>query len=392
MKLNYFYPVIFTTLIFTITFCTNKEKDESVADKINVKDSVTTKTELPITLNNASRDSIEVENLLKLHLIPRIITMYDLALAGIKDDNFNQLKFELEENYPFLVNDENINWDKLLTKVGLYLKEKKGKYKIEHTMIRLLNGHTFPTVTLYELIRTEEKPPPVDEMSEFWQIDFSSIFPASTIFIIEYAKTPLVYLYDIYLQMKRQESILEGVTFKEINKIVLFIGESNVKNEEQTLVHEFSHVFFDAKTSHLSRNDLELYTLFIEQHFTGGASTTVSFTYQEFNELMAKLSELIVLPDNMLDGFIREVSINKMPVYQKMRQLISSTTVYKYLADEHPDEFKKLQNREITNEEIDRYLYLLSAEQTVDGKNKLRVYLENHVNAVGQNLNDVIFK
>jgi hypothetical protein len=392
MKLNYFYILLFTTLVYALTFCTNKEKDEPEPEQINVKDSVAKNVALPVMLNKAYRDSADVENLINVYLVPAIFTMYDMAFAGIKDDNFNQLKFELKKDYPFLVDDENINWNKFLTEVGVYLKEKKSKYKIEHTMIRLLNGHTFPTVTLYELIRTEEKAPPVKEMSEFWGIDFNTIFPASTTFTIEYARTPLVYRYDIYLQMKRQESILEGVTFKGLNKIVLFIDEQNKQSEEQILIHEFSHVFFDRKTEHLTKDDLQLYSLYVEQNFPGGASTTVSFTYQEFNELMAKLSELIVLPDNKLYEFIREVSINKMPEYQKMRQLISSTTVYKYIADEHPTIFEEFKFREITNEEIDRYLYQLSVEKTADGKNKLRSYLENHVNAVGQNLNEVIFK
>lgn len=392
MKLNYFYPTIFTTLIFTLTYCTDREKDKTGPDQINIKDSVTKKTELPITLNKASRDSINVENLIKIYLVPNIKTMYDMALAGIKDDNFNQLKFQLEKNYPFLVDDADMNWNKFLTEVGLYLEEKKSRYKIEHTMIRLLNGHKLPTITLYELIRTEEKESPVKEMSDFWGIDFSSSFPVSTAFKIEYAKMPLVYRYDIYKHIKRQESIVEGVTFEYLNKIVLFIDESNLQSEEQLLIHEFSHVFFNRKTEHLNSNDLEQYTLQVEQNFAGGASTTVSFTYQEFNELMAKLSELIVLPDSKLYEFIREVSINKMPVYQKMRQLISSTTVYKYIADEHPDEFLKLRYREMTDEEVVRYLYQLSTEQTAEGKNKLRIYLENHVKAVSNNLDEVIFK
>lgn len=343
-------------------------------------------------LNDVQNIEDSLEIFLKNYFIPGIENTYRDASLGHGYDQFIKLKNELGNNFAFLSVNALSGWHELLKRIKTLLEETKSKYNIVYWMITPLNYNQFPSVTIYEVIKRENKKPPVKEMSDFWGLDFNNLFPSDTTFLIEYAFEPLLYTYEIWLQKKRQKSILEGMSFKDSNLVILFTTGSNPLKEQQSLIHEFGHIFFDMKTKYLSDFELENYRLFVEQSFTGGAKTTVSFSYREFGELMAKLSELIVVPDDSLFAYIKEVSRNKMPGYQMTRQLISSTTVYKYLADEHPQEFLKLQRREITNNEIEMNLYRMSLEKTETGKNKLRSYLDFHVVEVSRNLENIVFK
>jgi len=324
-------------------------------------------------------------------LIPNVEYMYSTAASGKYDDSFNILKQNLNKDYPKLFENNATDWEGFLNNVIQFFTESKSNYKMIFNIISLSNGLSIPSITLYEKTSTEIVVAPLEELSEFWKIDFDNILPSNTTFEIDFAEKTLINRFDLWLVEKQQEMKLEGITFIEINKIILFVNKTNPLVKKQALLHEFSHMLFHKRIEHISKFEQENMAIFIELSFKGGVSTEVKFTYQEFDELMAKLSELIIVQDENLFEYIYEITINKTPHYQKMRQLIASTSVYKYMAEEHPEKFNQLRSREITNEEINKYLLQMFNEKTTEGKNKLRTYLDFHVENISKYLKEIIF-
>ena len=337
---------------------------------------------------------IDIERFLRTYLIPNIEAMYDKAASGFPDDHFAAMRDHLEPVYPFLFEGNVTGWDGFLLNVSALLKGTKSKFTITYDMIALPAALSIPSITLYEVISAQQKKPALKEFSKFWGVDFSDAFSKNTTFRVVYAKKPLVFRYDLWLQKKQQEIELEGITFRGTNEMALFVDPAGDK-ARRAFIHEFSHILLDKETEHLTQHEFEQHGIAVQQAFSGGgqtATTEVRFTNVEFGEMMAKLSELIVVPDSELYDYIHEVTINKIPQYQKLRQLIADLTVYRYLSEEHPDEFLTLKWREIADQEVESNLVRLSQEKSSTGENKLRYYLLFHVQNVGRSLKDVVFR
>ncbi len=337
-------------------------------------------------------DSQDMETFLKWYLVPNIEIMYQKAFNGSPDDHFWEMEQQLAVEYPFLFQNEVTGWESFLSKTDSLLQAVKSTYKIRFHMIQLEPQRIIPSVTIYKLLGIREERAPVEDLSKFWQIDFSEVYPDTT-FLVEYGETPLVLRYDLWIQKNQQELQLEAITYQGTNDIIIFIDGpfDTYGKKKRSLIHEFSHILFWKKANHLTEFELAFSEIVVEQA-VGPAHTSVSFSYYEFDELMAKLSELLVLPDDELYDYIHDVRITKMPHYQMMRQQISSTTVYRYMADEYPDRFEELRYRGITSEEIEYYLKEMANQTTEDGVNRLRSYLLFHVKNLIPRLANVVFE
>jgi len=339
---------------------------------------------------------IDIGRFLKQHLIPHLEKVYEKASQGLFDDHFLTMEKELRPLYPFLFEGNARTWDMFLTNTIKFLQDTRTRFRLRYTMQTLPSGHRIPTVTIYELLKSQKKTIPIKKFSEFWKIDFSNVIADTTTFTVEYARPPLLVRYDLWLQQKGHLLQLEGITYPEPQEIVLFVNTSSSLENEQALFHEFSHILFDLKTHHLSSFELEHARIVVQQNFPGRsfpevATTEVEFTYQEFNELMAKLSELMVVPDTKLHAFINEVEINPVTHYQATRMLIATTTVYKYMSDVYPERFEELKVREITDDEVNHYLQEMAHTKGFDGRSILREYLLQHVKMLQEKLRDTVF-
>ncbi len=334
-------------------------------------------------------EHVDIEHFLHFHLIPAITTAYENIYSAYFDDHFDVFKGYTKTEYSFLFGDSIIDWETFLPQVKDLLELNNSQYKFRYHLLRVSNRIVIPTATLYEVIETKKVKPPLREMSDFWGIDFMDTFVEGTFFNIEYGKQPILLRYDLWIQKKFQQFILEGVTYPDVDEIIIFSEKDKL---EESFIHELSHKIFQKNIQHLSDEELMTSELHISQAFKGGAKTDIKYNYNEFGELIAKLSELMVIPNSRLYDFIHEVYINKQPQMQMPRQLIAHTTVYRYLAKEYPDIFLQFKDQAFIDVDIDYYLQQMANEVTEDGINKLRDYLMFHVKGLSVNFEEIVFE